>query len=405
MGLYGKIAVAVDNSEHSRHAERMAMVLAGPIHAPVTGYHVYSGLLHQARFLALEEFLPGEYRTPEVLEYQRRVHSVLIDRGLEIISSEYLKPLRDACAREGIPFREVLSDGKRADLLCDATSGHDLMVLGAQGIGRIDGMEGLGGTAGRVLQGAACDLFIARSPDPPRRILVGIDGSDASFACLDRAIGIGKEFGAELTLLAAFNPALHRSVFSLLSGVLSEEAGKVFRFGEQEDLHNRIIDRSLADLYRGHLETGLARVAAAGLRGHTVLGEGPAWHALCTEARAGGHDLLVVGRFGMHRGPRDRIGSNALRVAEGSPGNVLVVGGVSGTGETGEAAAFPRASMGTETLAGELTWDEDARKRVERIPSFARPMAMLAIERYARERGIDRITSGIMDEARRKFGL
>jgi len=402
--MYRHIAVAVDNSADASHAEAGAVALARAAPgAEITGYHVYSGIFHGLRFQALETYLPEEYRTAETLEYQRRIHSVLIGRGLEVISSEYLKRLREACGSGQIPFREVLSDGKRSDLLCGATAEHDLMVMGAQGIGRIDGAGGLGSTTERVLRDASCDLLVTRAPFSARKILVGIDGSAESFAALGRAIDLGKVSGAELTLLAAVNPALHREVFRLLSGVLSREAGEVFRFREQEDLHNRIIDVSLSDLYRGHLQRGVLQAAEAGLPCRTVLGEGPAWHALCTGAGKGGHDLVVVGRFGMHRGPRDRIGSNAVRVAERAPGNVLVVGAAGGAGA---GSLPPQATPAVDASPGAaLHWDDEAKEKIGRIPSFARPMALLAIERYAREQGIDRITPAVMDAARRRSGL
>jgi len=58
----------------------------------------------------------------------------------------------------------------------------------------------------------------------------------------------------------------------------------------------------------------------------------------------------------------------------------------------------------TASLSGVL-WTDAARVRIERIPSFIRPMVQRAIERYARELGHQLITDGIMDEARSKLGM
>jgi nucleotide-binding universal stress UspA family protein len=400
--MYQHIAVAVDNSEHSRYAEELAVSLARKFQADLTGYHIYSGMLHRMRFQALEEYLPPRYRKEEVLEYQRKVHSVLIERGLEIISTEYLKRLRDACRQENVPFREVVTDGKRSDLLCEATAGHDLMVIGAQGIGRADGAGRLGSTSERVVRSASCDVLVARDPRPPRNILVGIDGSEASFAALGRAREIGERYRSGLTLLAAHNPLLHRSVFHLLSGVLSREAGSVFRFQEQEQLHTAIIDQSLEDLYRRHLEKGAAETEKGGLQACIRLATGAPWQALCTCAEETGCDLVVVGRYGMHRGRFDPIGSNASRVADRVPVNVLIVGGAGQRlpeGAVPEPAAVPAGEQPA------LVWTPEAKERLGNVPPFARPMAMLGIERYARENGIATITPGVMDEARKKFGL
>jgi hypothetical protein len=50
-------------------------------------------------------------------------------------------------------------------------------------------------------------------------------------------------------------------------------------------------------------------------------------------------------------------------------------------------------------------WSEAAKVRIERIPSFIRPMVQRAIERYAQEQGHRLITDAIMDEARSKLGM
>jgi nucleotide-binding universal stress UspA family protein len=406
--MYQHIAVAVDNSEHSRYAEDLAVRLAQVFGGDLCGYHVYSGKFHRMRFQALEQYLPSQYQKEEVLDYQRRIHSVLIERGLEIISSEYMKRLRAACRDANLPFREAVTDGKRSDVLCDATGSQDLMVIGSQGIGRIPENDGLGSTSERVVRSSSCDVLVVRNGRSPEQILVGLDGSTASLSALEKAMDIGERFQAGLTLLAAHNPALHRSVFELLSGILSREAGQVFRFREQEQLHNMIIDRSLEDLYQRHLDTGAMLAERRGLPARTLLATGTPWHALCTEAGKEDADLVVVGRFGMHRGEFDAIGSNAARVAERSPANVLIVGGIVRP-EAPLMAETATAKVEQATVPADagpaLTWTDESRARLEKIPAFARPMAMLGIERYARENGIGEITPTVMDEARKKFGL
>ncbi|MBM4121577.1 MAG: hypothetical protein FJ249_03165 [Nitrospira sp.] len=50
-----------------------------------------------------------------------------------------------------------------------------------------------------------------------------------------------------------------------------------------------------------------------------------------------------------------------------------------------------------------VTWTPDAEKRLENIPDFIRPMARREIERLAKERGATTITAQVMDEAKEKF--
>jgi Proto-chlorophyllide reductase 57 kD subunit len=57
-----------------------------------------------------------------------------------------------------------------------------------------------------------------------------------------------------------------------------------------------------------------------------------------------------------------------------------------------------------ESPAG-IQWSAAATVRLERIPSFIRPMVQRAIERYAMEHDYQLITDVIMDEARMKLGM
>ena len=52
-----------------------------------------------------------------------------------------------------------------------------------------------------------------------------------------------------------------------------------------------------------------------------------------------------------------------------------------------------------------VTWSPAAKARVERIPSFIRPMARKAIERFAEAQGHPTITEAVMDEARGALGM
>ncbi len=50
-----------------------------------------------------------------------------------------------------------------------------------------------------------------------------------------------------------------------------------------------------------------------------------------------------------------------------------------------------------------MTWSPEAEQRLENIPDFIRPMARKEIERIAKERGLGTITDQIMDEAKDRF--
>jgi hypothetical protein len=50
-----------------------------------------------------------------------------------------------------------------------------------------------------------------------------------------------------------------------------------------------------------------------------------------------------------------------------------------------------------------ITWTPEAEKRLENIPDFIRPMARKEVERVAKERGTATITAQVMDETKDKF--
>ena len=67
------------------------------------------------------------------------------------------------------------------------------------------------------------------------------------------------------------------------------------------------------------------------------------------------------------------------------------------------AGMFEQAEQ-AESATG-LRWADAAKIRLERIPSFIRPMVQRAIERYAMEQGYPLVTDAIMDEARSRLGM
>jgi len=84
-----------------------------------------------------------------------------------------------------------------------------------------------------------------------------------------------------------------------------------------------------------------------------------------------------------------------------------------GAGGTTEAAgpgcpfaAALGADAGTAAPEpGGVNWEPEAEARLERVPSFIRPMARRSIERYAEGKGYRTVTGAVMDEARAVFGM
>ena len=64
------------------------------------------------------------------------------------------------------------------------------------------------------------------------------------------ALDLAKEFGATLHVCSAFDVEYHHVVFGNIKDILSVQASKVFKFEEQEELHNNIIDKGLSSSAR-----------------------------------------------------------------------------------------------------------------------------------------------------------
>jgi hypothetical protein len=107
-----------------------------------------------------------------------------------------------------------------------------------------------------------------------------------------------------------------------------------------------------------------------------------------------------------------KVGGRATPAApyEQVLGGLLATEGAVPGGSAVEPAdsACPFAAMlgqAEATSTPGTQWSEAAKVRIERIPSFIRPMVQRAIERYALEQGHPLITDAIMDEARSRLGM
>ena len=67
-------------------------------------------------------------------------------------------------------------------------------------------------------------------------------------------------------------------------------------------------------------------------------------------------------------------------------------------------AKYRQWAEGSEKATSELTWTDDALVKIERIPTFVRPMIVGAIEAYAQRQGLAKITPELVDEAKGFWG-
>jgi nucleotide-binding universal stress UspA family protein len=452
VGVYREVFVPVDNSQHSDWAVERALELCRHTGGRVTGNHVYAARLHDVRFRQLETGLPAQFQTTEEIKRQRRIHDKLIEKGLQLIADSFLDQLGARCTRAGVPLVRQLLEGinyeeivrevnrgegrlpgligfdpnraagydggeqTRGDVRLgedgrivaeeeDAaarlvgTSGrqYDLVAIGAHGLGR-QPFSQLGGVVARALRQIEKDMLIVRNEATLAggRFLVCVDGSSYSYRAMRMALELAREFGASLYVCSAFDVEYHHVVFHNIKDVLSVQASRVFKFEEQEELHNNIIDKGLLKLCQANLKR--AEVMAQEFPDVPITTQvlvGKPFQVVLQWAEEIGPSLLVLARHGAHRIEGTELGSQAENLVRLAPCNVLL------TGTTGiRPEDIPWIE---EDGVTSIPWAPEAEVRILRVPPFAQGIARKAVEEFVLEQGGDIVTNPRLDEAIRKL--
>lgn len=391
--MYRHIYVPCDNSDHSTAGIRLAAALAARTGARVTGCHVYAARMHDVRFKQMEYTLPEEYQDEQELERQRKIHDSLITRGLQLISDSYLDVLKQETAARGVTDVAYKTfDGKNWECLAKdiADDDYDLVVMGALGMGAVRDSQ-LGSVADRVIRRVTTDVLLVRDTHLLRegasdRIVVAVDGSPQSFAALKQAIELGVVFDKRVEAIAVYDPYLHYSMFNGIVDVLSAEASKVFRFKEQEQLHEEIIDTGLAKIYQSHLQVAEGVAREEGVEIETRLLDGKAFKKVLQHVREDPPWMLMLGRIGVHSDAGMDIGSTTENVVRMAPCNVFLSSG----------SHVPPVDLQADAS---VSWTDAARAEIDRVPAHVAGVVRSAICRYALERGHSVISRSVIEQA------
>lgn len=186
--MYKTILVAVDGSDGSLQAARTAALLAKRSGACVMLVSVFDPATYSPSYYGAWE-LTGEIQSAddiasEILDnVERRSLPVFQDAG---ITSEMIR-------ERGHPADRIVKTAHDFDA--------DLVVMGSRGMGGWQALV-VGSVSTGVLHHAPCPVLIARGEAKPfERILLGADGSEGSRKATDAAIGLAKQFDAQLTAL------------------------------------------------------------------------------------------------------------------------------------------------------------------------------------------------------------
>jgi nucleotide-binding universal stress UspA family protein len=453
--VYREVFVPVDNSQHSDWAVERAIELCRKSGGRITGNHVYAARLHDVRFRQLETGLPAQFQTPDEIKRQRKIHDKLIEKGLQLIADSFLDQLGKKCEAagvgltrqllEGINYEEIVNEVNRgagrlpgligfdpnraagydggekvrgdvqvgangrlvaeeedaaARLVGSSGRQYDLVAVGAHGLGR-QPFSQLGGVVARALRGIEKDMLIVRDERSldGGRFLVCVDGSSYSYRAMRQALELAQAFGGSLYVCSAFDVEYHHVVFHNIKDVLSYQASKVFKFEEQEELHNNIIDKGLLKLCQANLKR--AEVMAQEFPDVPITTQiliGKPFQVVLQWAEEVKPSLLVIARHGAHRIEGTELGSQAENLVRLAPCNLLL---------TGTLGIRPEDIPWIEEdgQAG-LPWAPEAEVRILRVPPFAQGIARRAVEEYALEHSggaAVTITNKWLDEAIQKL--
>ncbi len=434
--MYREIFVPVDNSQHSDWAVDRALEMCRKSEGGrITGNHVYAARLHDVRFRQLETGLPAQFQTPEEIKKQRKIHDKLIEKGLQLIADSFLDQLGKRCEAAGVPltrqlleginYEEIVNEVNRgagrlpgligfdpnraagydggdkvrsdvklgengrlvaededaaARLVGSSGRQYDLLAVGAHGLGRQQFSQ-LGGVVARVLRGVEKDVLIVRDDRALEggRFLVCVDGSSYSYKAMKAALELAQAFGGSLYVCSAFDVEYHHVVFHNIKDVLSYQASKVFKFEEQEELHNNIIDKGLLKLCQANLkraEVMAQQFPDVPIKTQILIGK--PFQVIMQWAEEVKPSLMVLARHGAHRIEGTQLGSQAENLVRLAPCNTLLTGTV---GIRPEDIPW----IEEDGQAG-LPWAPEAEVRILRVPPFAQGIARRAVEEYVLEK-------------------
>ena len=432
--MYREILVPVDNSQCSDWAVDRAIELCRASGGRITGTHVYAARLHDVRFRQLESGLPAQFQTPDEIKRQRKIHDKLIEKGLQLISDSFLDQVDNRARDAGVPLTRQLLEGiNYEELVREANKGagrlpsligfdpniadkydggknvrgdvrigengrliaeeedqdeklagssnraYDLMAIGAHGIGRQQ-LSQLGGVAARVLRKVEKDVLIVRDQQPFRggKFMVCVDGSSYSYKAMRVGLELAREYGATLYVCSAFDVEYHHVVFHNIKDVLSYQASKVFKFEEQEELHNNIIDKGLLKLSQANIKRAQAMAQEfPDVEVKTQILIGKPFQVIMQWAEEIQPTLVMVARHGSHRIDGTDLGSQSENLVRLLPHNVLLIG-------TTDVRPDEIPWIEEDGRTG-LEWEPAAEVRILRVPPFALGIARKAVEEFVME--------------------
>lgn len=287
-GMYDRILLATDGSDHTRRAAEYVRTLADRFGAEV---HVLA--------VADVDSVSFAFDTGGV---EQEVAGRLTRQceGWAAATGEFVDAAETA-VHSGTPREAVLDYAAEHDV--------DLLAMGTHGRTGIRRYV-IGSVTEHVLRRAAAPVLTARADEPANggditRVLVPTDGSEAADAAVDHALAVADACGAALRVLSVVDTRT---------------------LAAQPDLAppDAVVE-SLEEQSEHAVNEVTERCTAAGLSPETTIARGPPSRAICADAAEHDADLVVMGTRGRSGLDRVLLGSVTERTVRHAPVPVMAV--------------------------------------------------------------------------------
>jgi nucleotide-binding universal stress UspA family protein len=282
----GKMLLATDGSDDAALAARAAVDIARKTGPELHVVHAW----HSVPSTRFESY----------------IHAQLKREGREVLAEQV-----ERIKGDGANVAEAhLKEGPAVDEILDLAEevGADLIVIGSRGLGPVKRVV-LGSVSEGVVHHATRPVLVLRGGGwPPERVVIGDDGSEAAEEAGELAAGIGKMFGARVTLVRAYRKLPQMDV-------------------EGRELNARRADDELRREERKLWELATQIQEAHEVRPAVRLSAGdPAARILeaAEEGDAPEKTLVAVGSRGLGTMRRMRLGSVSTKVLRAAKGPVLI---------------------------------------------------------------------------------
>jgi nucleotide-binding universal stress UspA family protein len=287
-----KMLLATDGSRDAALAARAAGDLASRSGAELHVVHVW----HSVPSTRFESFIRGQ-----------------LHREAEELLAKQADSIRDA---GGVVAEAHLREGSAIDEILDLAEeiGADLIVMGSRGHGPVERIV-VGSVSEGVVHHARRPVLVVRGGEeawPPRRIVVGDDGSDIARSAAEMGVGIGELLGANVLLVRAHQE--HVQLEWLES--LPHDEREVYEEAVEEGLRS---EREALEARAAELEP----LAGSAPKARVARGDA-AKNLLEAAEENGAPSLVVVGARGLGFARRMLLGSVSTKILRAAVGPVLV---------------------------------------------------------------------------------